>query len=70
MIVFFDCRTELEYDLEFRGFIVLQNKLKPESTESIASLENANIKTVMATGKLEVLFFLAIYGWAACKSSC
>lgn len=43
-------RAELEYDLHFRGFIVLQNKLKPESMSTITALEEAHIKTVMATG--------------------
>ncbi|KAK8775011.1 hypothetical protein V5799_010458 [Amblyomma americanum] len=43
-------RAELEYDLHFRGFIVLQNKLKPESISTITALEDALIKTVMVTG--------------------
>ncbi|XP_054926897.1 polyamine-transporting ATPase 13A3-like isoform X2 [Dermacentor andersoni] len=43
-------RAELEYDLHFRGFIVLQNKLKPESMSTITALEEAHIKTVMVTG--------------------
>lgn len=43
-------RAELECDLHFRGFIVLQNKLKPESELTINALEDACIKTIMATG--------------------
>ncbi|EEC05618.1 cation transport ATPase, putative, partial [Ixodes scapularis] len=50
-------RVELEYDLQFRGFVILQNKLKPESAPTIATLEEASIKTIMATGKIGIIFF-------------
>ncbi|CAN7980624.1 unnamed protein product [Ixodes pacificus] len=50
-------RVELEYDLQFRGFVILQNKLKPESAPTIATLEGASIKTIMATGKIGITFF-------------
>ncbi|CAN7983056.1 unnamed protein product [Ixodes hexagonus] len=53
-------RVELEYDLQFRGFIILQNKLKPESAPTIATLEGASIKTIMATGKSNMIFPLAL----------
>mmetsp|Transcript_9224 Transcript_9224/g.9197 ORF Transcript_9224/g.9197 Transcript_9224/m.9197 type:complete len:890 (-) Transcript_9224:6-2675(-) len=41
---------EIENDLEFLGFLVLQNKLKSQTIPSIHDLHNANIRTIMATG--------------------
>lgn len=41
---------EIENDLEFLGLAILQNKLKPETIPSINKLQEANIRTVMATG--------------------
>ncbi|XP_064471519.1 polyamine-transporting ATPase 13A3-like [Ornithodoros turicata] len=43
-------RAELEQDLKFEGFLVLQNKLKSGTAATINVLEAADIKTVMATG--------------------
>ena len=37
-------------DLTFLGFLVMQNKLKPETTPVIEELHRASIKTVMVTG--------------------
>lgn len=36
--------------MEFQGLLVLQNKLKEETTPALRVLKNANIKTVMVTG--------------------
>lgn len=41
---------DLEKDLKFLGLIVMQNKLKPQTTPVIKSLQKAGIKTIMATG--------------------
>ena len=43
-------RTEVECDLTFLGFLIMQNTLKPESEPVIRELSDANIRTVMVTG--------------------
>ncbi|XP_054745441.1 polyamine-transporting ATPase 13A3 isoform X2 [Anastrepha obliqua] len=43
-------RESVECDLEFLGFVVLENRLKPDTSEVIRSLTAANIRTVMITG--------------------
>ena len=43
-------REDLERDLEFLGFLVMQNKLKAVTTSVIEQLNEANIRTIMATG--------------------
>ncbi|KAI9714775.1 MAG: hypothetical protein M1820_000064 [Bogoriella megaspora] len=43
-------REEAESDLEFLGFIVFENKLKPTTTGVIQELTEANIRNVMCTG--------------------
>ncbi|PVI07557.1 P-type ATPase-like protein [Periconia macrospinosa] len=43
-------REEAESDLDFVGFIIFENKLKPTTTGVIEELEAANIRTVMCTG--------------------
>ena len=40
----------MESDLQFLGFLVMQNKLKPVTTTVIKQLNEANIRTIMATG--------------------
>lgn len=43
-------REEVECDLEFLGLLVMENRLKAETTEVITQLHQANIKTIMVTG--------------------
>ncbi|XP_017470364.1 PREDICTED: probable cation-transporting ATPase 13A3 isoform X2 [Rhagoletis zephyria] len=43
-------RESVECELEFLGFVVLENRLKPDTSEVIRSLTAANIRTVMITG--------------------
>ncbi|XP_030379323.1 probable cation-transporting ATPase 13A3 isoform X2 [Scaptodrosophila lebanonensis] len=43
-------REEVEHNLEFLGFVILENRLKPDTTEVINSLSAANIRTIMVTG--------------------
>ena len=43
-------RSEVETDLTFLGFLVLQNTLKPESGPVISELAGANIRCLMVTG--------------------
>ncbi|XP_025196662.1 probable cation-transporting ATPase 13A3 isoform X1 [Melanaphis sacchari] len=40
----------IQCDLNFLGFLVMQNKLKPQSSNVIQQLRTANIKCVMVTG--------------------
>ncbi|TMW45112.1 hypothetical protein DOY81_009808, partial [Sarcophaga bullata] len=43
-------RENVECDLEFLGFVVLENRLKPDTTEVIGALTKAEIRTIMVTG--------------------
>ena len=43
-------REELEVNLEFDGFMVFQNCLKPETAPSLKILKEADIRSVMVTG--------------------
>ena len=43
----------VECDLTFAGLIVMQNRLKPETSPVIQTLLKANIRSVMVTGKEE-----------------
>jgi len=43
-------REEAECDLEFLGLLVMENKLKPESNGILQTLNECEIRTVMATG--------------------
>jgi len=42
---------KVQCDLIFLGFLVMQNKLKPQSSNVVQQLRTANIKCVMVTGK-------------------
>ena len=43
-------RTDAESNLEFIGFIIFENKLKPKSADTISELKQANIRNIMCTG--------------------
>lgn len=43
-------RTEAESNLEFLGFIIFENKLKPSTAGVISELNEAGIRNVMCTG--------------------
>ena len=43
-------RQEAESDLDFLGFIIFENKLKPGTISIIDELSNAGIRTIMCTG--------------------
>jgi cation-transporting ATPase 13A2 len=43
-------RDEAESNMDFVGFIIFENKLKPSTTAVIEELERANIRNVMCTG--------------------
>ncbi|XP_015595674.1 probable cation-transporting ATPase 13A3 isoform X2 [Cephus cinctus] len=43
-------RESVETDLTFLGFVILENRLKPETSPVVAALNTACIKTVMVTG--------------------
>ncbi|XP_046387712.1 polyamine-transporting ATPase 13A3-like [Ischnura elegans] len=43
-------RDQMEKDLIFLGFLIMENKLKPESTPVIHELKDASIRCVMVTG--------------------
>ncbi|XP_013188723.1 polyamine-transporting ATPase 13A3 [Amyelois transitella] len=43
-------RETLECDMIFLGFLVMQNSLKPETTQVIKELHEANMRQVMVTG--------------------
>lgn len=43
-------REKIECDLEFQGLVVLENRLKDDTTAIIDGLMTANIRTIMVTG--------------------
>uniref|UniRef100_A0A336KNR9 CSON011784 protein n=1 Tax=Culicoides sonorensis TaxID=179676 RepID=A0A336KNR9_CULSO len=43
-------REKIECDLEFLGFVILENRLKEDTTSVINSLMKANVRTIMVTG--------------------
>lgn len=43
-------REKIECDLEFQGFVILENRLKPDSEQVIKVLNDACIRTIMVTG--------------------
>nr|XP_043069563.1 polyamine-transporting ATPase 13A3 isoform X3 [Drosophila bipectinata] len=43
-------REDVESDLEFLGFVILENRLKPDTTNVINTLNTAKIRTIMITG--------------------
>lgn len=43
-------REEVESNLEFLGFIIFENKLKAKTAETLNTLRDANIRTIMCTG--------------------
>ena len=43
-------REDVEKDLTFLGFLVMQNKLKPATIKALSELNEADIRTIMATG--------------------
>ncbi|EDV45271.1 probable cation-transporting ATPase 13A3 isoform X1 [Drosophila erecta] len=43
-------REEVENNLEFLGFVILENRLKPDTTKVINALNSAKIRTIMITG--------------------
>ncbi len=43
-------RVEAESELEFIGFIIFENKLKPTTANVLQELEAAGIRKVMCTG--------------------
>ncbi|XP_077343612.1 putative cation-transporting ATPase 13A5 [Lithobates pipiens] len=43
-------REEVEHDLFFLGFLIMENRLKPETKPVLHELKSANIRTIMVTG--------------------
>ena len=43
-------RQDAECDLDFLGFIIFENKLKPSTTGVIDELNDADIREIMCTG--------------------
>ncbi|XP_013098214.2 polyamine-transporting ATPase 13A3 isoform X1 [Stomoxys calcitrans] len=43
-------RESAESDLLFLGFVVLENRLKPDTSDVIGALTKANVRTIMVTG--------------------
>ncbi|XP_018649916.1 putative cation transporting ATPase [Schistosoma mansoni] len=44
------CRERVEQNLRFLGLLIMENRLKPETTQVIKTLRYANIRPVMVTG--------------------
>lgn len=43
-------REQIESDLNFLGFVILENRLKPDTIDIVTNLMTANIRTIMVTG--------------------
>lgn len=43
-------REQIECDLTFLGFVILENRLKPDTIDIITNLMAASIRTIMVTG--------------------
>ena len=43
-------REDAEFNLEFVGFIIFENKLKPSTSEVIRELGESGIRNIMCTG--------------------
>jgi len=43
-------REDVESGLIFLGFLIMENRLKPESSEVLKDLQNCDVKCTMATG--------------------
>ena len=48
-------REAIEKDFTFVGFLIMENRLKPITTEIVNLLQNADIKTIMVTGNFSLL---------------
>lgn len=46
-------REEVECDLTFAGLVILENRLKDQTTPVIKELQGANMKIVMVTGRVD-----------------
>lgn len=53
-------RDTIESDLTFYGLLIMQNRIKPATPIVLNELNNANIASVMVTGKLTCRFFFAL----------
>jgi hypothetical protein len=61
-------REDVESNLMFLGLIVMENRLKPETTGVIGMLSNASIRTIMVTGEFdchhdEWVLVMMVMGW-------
>lgn len=54
-------REEAEADLVFLGLVVMENRLKPETSGVLGVLRDAQIRTIMVTGK--TLYYLFIFNY-------
>lgn len=45
-------REDVESNLIFLGLIIMENRLKPETTGIISILHNARIRNIMVTGEI------------------
>jgi cation-transporting ATPase 13A2 len=55
VICLLHCRDVVERDLSFVGFLVFENKLKPETTPVVQELHDAGIRMIMVTGNFELI---------------
>lgn len=58
-------RDQIETKMEFLGLIIMQNKIKKETAGVLQELRQANIRTLMVTGK-SVLDFIDLQHLFTC----
>lgn len=55
-------REEVESSLIFLGLVILENRLKPQTSGVIKMLKNANIRVIMITGNICSFYFIYYFG--------
>lgn len=56
-------RDVIETNMEFLGLIIMQNKIKEETAGVLYQLRQANIRTLMVTGKKNLNNFSFFFLW-------
>lgn len=61
-VCFVAFRDLIETNMEFLGLIIMQNKIKAETAGVLLDLRQANIRTLMVTGK-SVMWLYSLTGF-------
>ncbi len=56
-------RDQIEKNMDFLGMIIMQNKLKSETSGVLEELRRANIRTIMVTGTENMSSVVYMFYW-------